>query len=413
MKLLSTSSVLHDWRYTAFAVFVTALIVRAAFVLFLQEGFYFPDSVHYSKAASSLISNGELGGQYNRPPGYPVFLAGVYLLFGNSILSVRLVESVMGALLAVLIALIGKRIGGDFVGGAAGILWSIYPTGIFIAGLVYPTGLLATLLALGFLCFLPESGHELSRKRVFGAGIICGLAALTAPVVLATAFGLVLWLIYWRPVDGVRLAAMLVLGTVLVVVPWILRDYHVYGRLVIVESRAVRHLPRIENPEKDRHGESLESILEHPRKFAGRFGREFLHFWTLYPDRMKMSNPEVRDSMHARDSRVIRETVFTTNALIITISILSTVPLFFLGIAGTLSMWFQNDKRPCLSLLWGTILSFALPYSVFSTQARYRIPVEPYIVVLSAFGLAHAARLYAVSRRIEWCARQVKRVTST
>ena len=385
----SVSDARQNWRFTAFAVFITALLIRGVFVLTLQDGFYFPDSVHYSRAAASLISNAELGDNYNRPPGYPVFLAGIYLLFGESILTVRMVESVLGAVLAVVIALIGKRIGGDVVGAAAGILWSIYPLGVFIAGLVYPTGLLTILLASGLLCFLPESQQELSLKRVFVAGMVWGLAALTTPVVLATVGVLGLWLIYWGRVDRLRLVSVLVLGTGLVVVPWTIRDYYAYGRLVVVEPRAIRHLPRIGSAEKELQGKRLEAIIKHPDQFAVRFGSEFLHFWKLYPDRMKMSKPDYRDNMHAKVSRVIQETIFTTNNLIMTIGIVSTGPLFFLAILGTISMWLQRERRRELCLLWGTILSFAVTYSFFYSQTRYRIPIEPYILILSAYGLAH------------------------
>jgi hypothetical protein len=50
-----------------------------------------------------------------------------------------MVESVMGAFVALLIALIGRRIGGNTVGALAGILWAIHPIRIFIAGLYYRT----------------------------------------------------------------------------------------------------------------------------------------------------------------------------------------------------------------------------------------------------------------------------------
>jgi len=55
----------------------------------------------------------ELSETYNRPPGYPVFLAGIHAFFGETILAIR--KSVMGALLTVVIAVIGKRIGGEVV----------------------------------------------------------------------------------------------------------------------------------------------------------------------------------------------------------------------------------------------------------------------------------------------------------
>ena len=91
-----------------------------------------------------------------------------------NIVCVRLVEGLIGALLAIIIALIGKRIGGEVVGTLAGLLWSLYPLAIFIAGLVYPTNLLAMLLACGVLSLLPSSQKELSTQRVFLAGVFWG-----------------------------------------------------------------------------------------------------------------------------------------------------------------------------------------------------------------------------------------------
>jgi 4-amino-4-deoxy-L-arabinose transferase-like glycosyltransferase len=390
-------------------VFFTALLIRSIFVLTLQDGFYFPDSVHYSRAASNLIANGELGGHYNRPPGYAVFLAAIYVLFGNSILTVRLAESVLGALLAVLTAVIGKRIGGTIVGAGAGILWSVYPLGVFIAGLVYPTGLLTFLLALGLLCFLPNSQPEVSPKRVFVAGLLWGVGALTTPVVLATVGVMAVWLIYWRSADGFKLASLLVLGAGLVLVPWTVRDYRAYGRLVVVEPRAMQHLPRLGTPDPELNDTKVQAIINNPGEFAVRFGSEFLHFWTLYPDRVKMSDPEYRDRMHSRYSRVVRETIFTSNNLIMIIGILSTGPLFLMAILGTASMWVREQRRD-LCLLWGTILSFAVTYSFFYTQTRYRIPVEPYIVILSAYGLVHTGTFcWTIYRQPESRAEFIKR----
>jgi 4-amino-4-deoxy-L-arabinose transferase-like glycosyltransferase len=103
-------------------MFVLALSVRLAFIFTMQNGFYFGDSVKYSAAAMNLLANGEFGEKYTRSPVYPVFLAGIYALFGEKILAVRIVESVLGAGLAVLIAVLAARIGGAQVGALAGLL---------------------------------------------------------------------------------------------------------------------------------------------------------------------------------------------------------------------------------------------------------------------------------------------------
>jgi 4-amino-4-deoxy-L-arabinose transferase-like glycosyltransferase len=270
-------------------------------------------------------------------------------------------------------------------------LWGIYPLGVFIAGLVYPTNLLTLLLACGLLCFLPESQQELSPKRVFLAGILWGLAALTTPVVLATVGAISLWVMYWGRVNRLLLVSVLFLGSALTVVPWTVRDFYVYDRLVLVEPRLVEHLPRIDKTKKNAQENKVEAILKHPGDFAVRFGREFLHFWKLSPDRLVMDWPTVREEAHQADHRIVKETIFTTNHttnhLITLVNLLSTGPLFLFAIVGTIAMWLQPVHRRYLSLLWATILSFAGVYSVFYTKTRYRIPIEPYITILSAYGI--------------------------
>jgi 4-amino-4-deoxy-L-arabinose transferase-like glycosyltransferase len=87
----------------------------------------------------SLLTHGEFGETYRRAPLYPLFLTGIFGFFTQHIVTARIVEALMGAGLAILLAIIARRIAGDIVGALAGFLWSIYPIGSFIAGLVYPT----------------------------------------------------------------------------------------------------------------------------------------------------------------------------------------------------------------------------------------------------------------------------------
>ena len=386
MKKIITSLFLN-WQQALISIFVGALLVRGVFIFTLQARYYFPDSVEYSQAAVNLLTRAELGEGYDRPPGYPVFLASIYLFFGESILAVRMFESVMGAFLAVVIALLSRRVGGEGVGVLAGILWSIYPMGVFIVGLVYPTNLLTMLLACGLLCFVPDSQQELSAKRVFFAGIVWGIAALTTPVVLATVGAISLWVMCWSRANRLLLVAVLFLGLALTVVPWIIRDFYVYDRLVVVEPRVVEHLPQMDKTKNNVPENKIEAILKHPRVFAERYAREFKRFWLPYPERLVMDWPTVREKAHERDRRIVKDTIFTKNILINAVGILTTGPLFLFAIIGTAAMWFQREQRRDLALLLAIILSFPAVYSIFYAKMRYRIPVEPYIIILSAYGI--------------------------
>jgi 4-amino-4-deoxy-L-arabinose transferase-like glycosyltransferase len=389
---------LNNWPRTLFFIFIIALLIRGAFIVTLQDGFYFPDSISYTRAAGNLLNSDEFGKTYGRAPGYPAYLATIYALFNRSIFTIRLVESALGALLAVLIAVLGRRVGGVAVGVLAGGLWSIYPLGVFIVGLVYPQGLMAFLLAAGACCVLPQAGQALSCKRVFLGGLLWGVAALTVPVGLATIAMMSLWLMYWGHSKRFRLVAVLLLGSALTVVPWTIRNYRVHGRLVAVDTRMESHLPRLSGSSVPH--ERVLAILRRPDLFLANMAAEFVYFWRLYPDRVGMSRPEIRDKYIQRDSRVVRTTIFTRNELMILVSIVSTVPLFLSAAMGTAAMWSRKEYRRDLSMLWTMILSFAIGYSVFFTKLRYRIPIEPYIIILSASGLAHTWRL--VSGRHAW-----------
>jgi 4-amino-4-deoxy-L-arabinose transferase-like glycosyltransferase len=387
VKRITSNVTLSSWSGRLGCIFALALIIRAVFVLSLQNGFYFPDSVGYSRAAQNLITHGEFGETYRRSPGYPLFLAGIYTLFGQEIVAIRLVEAVMGACLAVVMATMARRIGGEHVGGLAGLLWSIYPVGIFIAGLVYPTGLATTLLACGMLCMVTKADQELAPGPVLLGGIFLGLAALTIPVALATVISTTLWLVYWQRGRRLLLTALFLFGVALALTPWTVRNFYVYGRLVIVEPRLVERIDMAQQAGMgEKSADQTEGNLEKASAIAGRFVHEFRYFWELSPHRIQMNWPTVREKMHEEDARIVRETVFSPQWARL-VSVLSVGPVFLFALIGTAAMGFQKERRPHLFLLCGTILSFAIAYSFFFGKMRYRVPVEPYIIILSAYGL--------------------------
>ena len=358
----------------------------------MWDGFYFADSVYYSAAAVNLVENGEFGASYKRPPVYPVFLAGIYALFGQKIIAIRIVEAVIGACLAILIAIIARRIGGATVGALAGILWGTYPMGVFIAGLVYPTSVVTTVLACAVYCMLTNVDQELGPGRVILGGMLFGLAALTKPVALVTVIATTLWIIYWKPTRRLLLPGLFLLGVALTLAPWTVRNFYVYGGFVIVEPRLAQHLDFHSNTssdgQEDKHRKGIEAVLRRPGEFIIHFAREFGHFWELYPQRARMKLPAIREKQHEKNSRIVRKTIFGTMWTDL-ISVLSVGPMFFFAIIGAGAMWFKKERRRHLSLLFLVILSFAIGYSFFYGTTRYRIPVEPYIIILSAYGLHH------------------------
>ncbi len=401
MKRLS--AILDNWPRTLLVIFIGALLVRLAFISFLEEGFYFPDSLSYTRAAGNLLVNGELGKTYERAPAYPVFLTAIQMLFGNSIFAIRFFESVIGALLAVVIAILGRRVGGAEVGALAGFLWSVYPMGVFIVGLVYPTALMAMLLACGALCMLPQPQQAFSLKGVFLGGVFWGAGALTVPIGLATIGLMTLWLLYWGGLKRIPLAGLLLLGSAVTLVPWTVRNYYVHGRVVAVDARMEDHLPRMSGSPVSRSSQNkregkIEAILENPGPFVSRAARQFVYFWRLYPERLAMSSPKVRERYHRRDARVLTTPVFSASGLPKIISVAATIPLFVFALVGTITMWWRKGYGRELSFLWTLILSFAIGYSLFFAKMRFRVPIEPYLVILGAYGLVRTYSVFSQNR---------------
>jgi 4-amino-4-deoxy-L-arabinose transferase-like glycosyltransferase len=383
------------WQRSLLAIFVTALFIRSVFILTQQNGFYFPDSLGYSQAATNLLAHGTLGAAYDRSSMYPLVLAAIYALFGQHIVAIRLVQAVMGACIAVLIALIARHIGSKGVCILAGVLWSVYPLGVFIAGLEYPVSVTALLLAVAVLCMMTNVQQALGAGRVVLGGFFFGVAALAIPATLAAVLATTLWILYWQSARRFVLAALFLLVVALLITPWTIRNLYTYGQIVVVPRVVPAQQEGVVNESLlDRR---MKILLQSPGTFVVRTVREFGRFWELYPTRVRMSHQLYREELHEQDARVVKQTIFGTHYTDL-ISIMSTGPVFLFALIGTGALWLQKDRRPGLSLLCMTILSFAIAYSFFFGKTRYRVPVEPFIIILSAYGLEQTWSLLAGQR---------------
>jgi len=381
---------LPSYRTALIGLFLFAALVRVIFVATLQPGFYFWDSVKYDRAAVHLINDGSFGPDYDRSPAYPLFLAAIYVTLGKSILTVRLVESLLGALIAVLIAMIGKKTLGLASGLAAGLIWALYPLAVFLAGLVYPETLITVLLAGAVALLLSALGERSPGRPVLMlmAGLLLMLATMAKPVVAATLLGICAWLVLSRGRRSFRPVGLLIAGFCLPLALWAGISSYCFGKVIVSDPRTISFIDKAgsTNMEEVRKGR-IRRAMEDPAGFVLNFASEFAHFWQIYPERVVMSDQALRDKFHQRDSRVVRKTVFSSsNSLTDWASMLSIGPVFLLALAGMVFL-VRNRQWSELSLFLFLILSFAFAYSFFFTQLRYRIPVEPYIILLAGHGL--------------------------
>ena len=231
----------------------------------------------------------------NYSPGLPLFVAGIYEVKGG--VHERLAREVLAALgaLAVLFAyLLGRRLGGIVsdrdgppvvAGLIAALAVAIYPATLEYTGMLMTEPLAATLLAGAILGILwagdgtwasPSAGSASSFWRWLVPGLTLGALALVRPEYLAIGALLALLVLIrgWVSTRGSKVAyratsdprvktlprvlgaaGVLVLGIVVVVAPWTVRNAVALDRFVPVSTGggqvlyAGTYLPSHGNPE--------------------------------------------------------------------------------------------------------------------------------------------------------------------
>ncbi len=205
------------------------------------------DSVAYERIAAALYEHSSYGIAPMRhtsdwSPGAPLLYAGVYILTGGVHPDLaRVAVAILGALMVLLVYLIGRRLGGPVVGLFAAGLAAIYPTFIDNNREFVSEPIAAFTLAASVLGFLWASDRARTPWAWVVPGLFLGLTALTRPEYLL--FGVLLGLLVLVKMGrdrGVRIgvAATALFGAafVLVLVPWTVRNFVVLHRFVPITT---------------------------------------------------------------------------------------------------------------------------------------------------------------------------------
>ncbi len=235
-----------DWLWIGVAIaarVVTVLILRSHLV---------PNSTYeHGEIAANLVAGrgfsthflGADGPTSQQAPVYPVIVAGFYALLGSgtpkALLALELGQSLLGGwLVAATIGLArAVTLRRSWVPRAAGAIVALSPTLVYAATHVQvallAATLLSTMLAAGY-----RAGRTLRVHDAIVAGFWLGLVTLTDPILALGGVG-VAWAIV-NESGGIRLAArslaLVVLAAMIVVAPWVARNYRVHGEFVFVKS---------------------------------------------------------------------------------------------------------------------------------------------------------------------------------
>ncbi|MBN1866007.1 tetratricopeptide repeat protein [Candidatus Sumerlaeota bacterium] len=178
---------------------------------------------------------------YFRAPGYPWFLAWVYLVTGSSYLGPRIVQVLMGLGNCVLLFLLARRLFDSASALVAAALMAFYWVFIYYEGELHSPILSVFLLFLFVLALIrwTEGGHW---SAALAAGSVLGLFALVRSNVFPIFLSVGAWMAWAsaRNRRGWRWAlvsvSLLGLGTAVAVSPATIRNYRVSGTFVPVTA---------------------------------------------------------------------------------------------------------------------------------------------------------------------------------
>jgi 4-amino-4-deoxy-L-arabinose transferase-like glycosyltransferase len=186
--------------------------------------------VRFSPLRSRLITH---------PPLYPYLIGGLAAAFG-SFQAVKWAQALLGVLLVPAVFRIGRLWYGPRAGLLAGALAAFDPVLVWQTTHFWSEVLFLAVLWWGF-----ERVVESDRSGGWGAalagGACWGLAILARETVLYFAPLVALWLAWRRP-GGLRRAALFLLGCVLLIAPWAMRNRQVFGFAMPLATRGSLNL---------------------------------------------------------------------------------------------------------------------------------------------------------------------------
>ncbi len=373
-----------------------------------------------------------------RTPGYPALIALLALVGGpQPILPLVVAQAILGAGIAVGVVLLGRKLFGVPAGILAGALYALAPISIIMTGFIYAETLFAAWLVGGALLAIHAPDRDRFALSVAG-GLAFGLATLTRPIGLPLAPLLASIPVTSSPSPsgaaggkvgrGLRHAAALLAGFLIVVAPWMARNAAYGGRfsvsaisdinlfyynaasleahrlgLSIDEARSLmdRRLaaqPPVESgwPGEQAGRLARQVILAHPLAFAWYNGLDALN--GLRPGfsfLLRLVDGEAPVSLESLRTALGQPAPI----LLIELVMLAYVVLLVVGSAiGLLALIRQREWRAIVLL--GLIPAWLLYLPGLASNARFRAPVEPLLAILAAVGLLTVGRL-ARSRRRE------------
>lgn len=344
--------------------------------------------------------NGITGPTAWQPPLYPFLIAGVFRVFGiyskASAIVLLTINSIFAAFTCIPIYLIAKKCFGEKIACWSAWMWAILPfVMVWATRWVWETSVSTCLLAVIFwLTLRAEDREGIWPWAQFG--FLWGSAALlnTSLLSFLPASGLWIWHRRWkkgkRSLGGVVLAAALFFACI---TPWLVRDYHVFGRFIFIRSNFGVELAIGNGPGAD--GTWREYL--HPTQNVYEMRRYQQLGELAYAEACKKKAWQWIRADYGRFAWIsFKRFVYYWAGIPKTASIAALAPWqnsAFLA-SSVLALWglgraLRQRKPDAWLFFWLIFLYPAIYYFVFP-HPRYRHPIEPELLILIVYIISEA-----------------------
>lgn len=410
-------------RRVATGVWVTLAIALALRLAVVGLTFDTPtvlDPADFSRTAASIAqghgyppSNRAPGGGPTafRPPAYPAFLAGVYALAGREAPPIgRLAGALLGTLTVILIGLIARRLWGRRVGVLALGIAAVAPPLVIMSTALVSEALFVPLELAAVLAALEARRSERRLRWALLTGVLVGIAALTRTngLLLLLPFALALAPVRgWARPRRWAAAAAMVLAALATLAPWTIRNWSEFHAFVPVSDEAGYTLAGTYNltSRADQRWPAVWIEAEHGAspEYSQILFQASMHRWNevVYGNHLlaaaladieqdpayvlKVGYWNMVRMFHLGELDLAVDNLRDTGIPRVP-ALLEIVGFYLLAVLALAGLATRRIRRVPR---WLWVVPACLLTSVFVTGfIRFRAPIDPFLVLLAASGLA-------------------------
>ena len=378
------------------------------------------DNYYHFNWAKDIASGNVFGDTtYFRAPFYIYCLAAVFSVFGASLTAARLFGLLIGLSSLILTFLTGKKLFGERTGLIATAIQSVYPIVIYFESELLLDPLFMLLLQLS-VYFLVLWYKEQRLSSFICMSLSLGLASITRPTALLFLPIVIIFIYLSNTLWGqrVKLITAFVILVALIILPITIRNYFTGGEAVLISSQGginfyignhqlsdgvtaampeplghnwkiddIEYLAKSEMKAELNSGalsdfwyqKTFEEIFERPLQWSGLFLKKLYY---------NFSNREISNNRNL--------TYFFSQHPILKFNFLSFAIVFALSVLAIVTGYKSHWGVRLLLIL---IVFYAVAVALFFFSSRFRLPLWPFYIILSAVGIESLIGLLRSSYR--------------